>query len=827
MQASTRRSGPSGNLPPAPRRSAIAYAVWLAVGSATLTLAAPRPTLAQAAAQQAPGMRQSHDIPAGPLAPALRSLAGAANMLLTFTAEQTNGKTTTGIRGQYTPEEALAALLADSGLQAVKLDNGGYVLRATPAPAPAAGASAASEAALPAVRVTAVADARDGTTEHTGSYTTRASTTATKLSLSPRETPQTLTVVTRQKMSDFGLTSVDTVLESTSAVGIEYRGNNGAAYYIRGFITQSQYDGIPNPIGIGESNTGPSPDTAFLDRVEILQGASGLMTGAGNPGGTINLIRKRPTEDFQAHVEAQLGSWNKKRLVGDVSGPLVESVRVRGRAVALIDKSDSFKDYTFNDRKGFYGVIEADLTDTTTLGASVLYQHNKLNEDEGVPMAADGSDLVLPRSSFFGQFNGGGTRENRSYSLDLKQRLSSDWFLKAAYTHSENDNAVTRGYLLGDVDRITGDGLLLRSVNNERQISSDIFDVYASGPFHFMGRKHELAWGATRMENKARNRNGTGVLTPVNAYNYDASTISRPNNEFPAWPEKDSTTQTGAYGVAKLSITDSLKLITGMRLSWYEFKSEGVSTQKESSVASPYGGLLYDLNDNYTIYASYSDIFKPQSNLMITGNTLNPIKGKNYEVGIKGEFLQGRLNASAAFFQLKQSNLLEIDTSVPEDACKGAPCFKGSSLVISRGIDLGINGAPAPGWQIGAAYTYVDSKYERGMDQGKVYNTIIPKSTLRAYTTYHIPDTKWIVGGDLKIQSKIYSEDTGWRIQQGGYALIGLTAGYQINKKSQISVTVNNLLDKRYYRTIYGYATSLWNFYGDPRNVQVNLRHDF
>ena len=113
------------------------------------------------------------------------------------------------------------------------------------------------------------------------------------------------------------------------------------------------------------------------------------------------------------------------------------------------------------------------------------------------------------------------------------------------------------------------------------------------------------------------------------------------------------------------------------------------------------------------------------------------------------------------------------------------------------------------------------------MEQGKAYNTIIPKSTLRAYTTYHIPNTKWTVGGDLKIQSKIYSEDTGWRIQQGGYALIGLIAGYQINTKSQISVTVNNLLDKKYYRTIYGYATSLWNFYGDPRNVQVNLRHDF
>jgi outer membrane receptor for ferric coprogen and ferric-rhodotorulic acid len=150
----------------------------------------------------------------------------------------------------------------------------------------------------------------------------------------PRETPQTITVITRQKIDDFGLTDVDKVLESTSGVFVEKVGNNGANHYSHGFQMQSQYDGQTNPVGIGGFGVGNTPhDSAFLDHVEIQQGAAGLLSGAGEPGGTINLVRKRATYDFQAHVEAQAGSWDKKRLVGDISGPLVSSGRIRGRVV--------------------------------------------------------------------------------------------------------------------------------------------------------------------------------------------------------------------------------------------------------------------------------------------------------------------------------------------------------------------------------------------------------------------------------------------------------------------------------------------------------------
>lgn len=177
-----------------------------------------------------------------------------------------------------------------------------------------------------------------------------------------------------------------------------------------GFDLQNQYDGIPNPIGIGEYNSGPVPDTAFLDKVAILQGAPGLTSGAGKPGGAINMVRKRPTRDFQAHVEAELDSWKKKRLVGDVSGSLVASGKRRGRAVALVDHSNSFTDYVYDNRQGFYGIVEGDVSSTTTISASLMYQKNKANEQFSLLKGPNGADLGLPRLAFYGLADGGDTR---------------------------------------------------------------------------------------------------------------------------------------------------------------------------------------------------------------------------------------------------------------------------------------------------------------------------------------------------------------------------------------------------------------------------------
>jgi outer membrane receptor for ferric coprogen and ferric-rhodotorulic acid len=249
-------------------------------------------------------------------------------------------------------------------------------------------------------------------------------------------------------------------------------------------------------LGIGWLGTS-SPDTAFIDHVEIQQGAAGLLVGAGTPGGTLNMVRKLPTETFQAQAEVELGSWDKRRIVGDISGPLTESGVLRGRVVLLSEDSNSYVDYAFADKKGFYGVIEALPTEGTKIGLSLQYQKNRFNENSnGHPVSPeDGSDLKLGRSTLFGNPDDRVKDDNSFISLYLEQQLAENWLLRANYAHStdERDAAFANHY--GRLDLATGDGLMGYTLNIRQRIVGDSLDVYVRGKEHLFGRRHEFAFG--------------------------------------------------------------------------------------------------------------------------------------------------------------------------------------------------------------------------------------------------------------------------------------------------------------------------------------------
>lgn len=768
----------------------------------------------QASEQTSASVARHFDIPAGPLDGSLTRLSRETGLNVAFEHSDLAGKRNPAVQGDFTAEEALLRLLIGTGLQALPLHNGGYRL------SPAVDASGALQLGATSISGSSLGQATEGT----GSYTTGSMSTATRLNLSPRETPQTVTVVTRQQMDDFGLTSMVDVLESTSGVYVQKSGGNGNTAYSRGFAMQTQFDGVPNPWGIGESNRGPSPDSAFLDRVEILQGASGLLSGAGEPGGTVNMVRKLPTTEAQGSVEVGGGSWDRMRLVGDVSGPLVDSAVLRGRAVAVWQDGNSFIDHGEDQRQAFYGVLAADLGEATTLTGSVQYQKNRTVEALGIPTAADGSDLGLSRSSFFGADWGRIKRESLLYSLRLDHQLAAGWALRAAYDHSETDTDDRGSYLYGKLNRVTGDGLSLNWNLLERHFASDSLDVHATGPFEFAGRDHELVLGASGIEQKDRNRAVYGG-EPINLYDYRPSSIAKPGDPMPAWPGFNETSQHGLYSAVRLSLTDPLKLILGTRVSDFSYETaEGATEQQESGVVSPYAGLVYELNDWSSAYASYSDIFKPQSQRQTSGSTVDPVVGSNYELGIKGEFYDGRLNAAAAIFRLEQENLAKRDDSVPynaNNACAGW-CYTASGLVISQGLDLSLNGEVLPGWQLAAGYTYVKSRYGKGEQTGDPYMTELPDHVLRASSSYRLPESNWTIGGDVRAQSDIHIDGNGYRVSQGGLAIVGLMANYRLSEHSDVGFTLRNLFDRKYFQSVGG---PWWGtLYGEPRNFMVTWR---
>lgn len=803
-------------------------ALLLALGGAAL----PQPSAAQpASAQSAAEAARDYDLPTGPLAATLNRIAREAGLALTVDAQLVEGRNAAPVRGRLSAPQALRQALSGSGLDLLATTGGGYTLRAAPVPVAAAAGGGGASATLSTVTVTAAAE-RSGTTEGTGSYQATATNTSTRLMLTPRETPQTVTVISQQQMDDAAMTSVDDALKATSGVYMYDRGGNGSIYYSRGFEMQAQYDGMEAPGGISSWNRAPQVDRAFLDRVEVLQGAAGLLSGGGEPGGTINLIRKRPTESFQGQAEVQLGSWDQRRIVADVSGLLAASGVFRGRLVAVVDDSDSFVDHAFLDRRSIYGIVEADLTPDTLFSASVQHQRDKGRTHFGPPFAEDGSDAGLRRSSFFGDANYRQEKDLSQYTVGLTQRLTGAWNLKATYSRIATGNSIRNySYLNGSLNPVTGDGLsLARRAAFYRDTRTHAFDVHATGPFNLLGRAHEVVVGLNGSAYQD-SYGGTGWPPgiPINVYAFDPTSLGPIPDTADANPGAEKIEQLGVFGVARWSLTDSLKLITGGRVSQYKSKNPltGAINLKESSVFSPYAGLVYDLNAQYSAYASYSDIFNPQSSKRADGSTLKPVVGANYELGIKGELLDKRLNVSAAVFRLEQANLAREDDSVPFDpgnVC-GGTCYIAADKVVSQGVDLGVNGQVGQGLNLAAGYTYTSSEYAAGAQQGERFRTDAPRHSLRVSASYQLPDTGWSVGGNVAATSKTYK--TGWSspntIRQNALVLIGLHAKYQITSQAEVLLAVSNLTD-RSYRNLEG---TNYSSFGEPRKFIANLKYRF
>ena len=759
----------------------------------------------------------SFDIPTQPLTTALTLFGQQAGLQVTVHAALVRDRTAPEVRGRMTSGEALSRLLAGTGLVYAIAGDGTVVIE-EPGPPSIDGAIE-----LGPVRV--VGDRSNTLTEGTGSYKTGAVSTATRLNLSPRETPQTISVVTRQQIEDFSLVDIDDILGSTSGVFVYDRGPNGSEYFSRGFEVQSQYDGIPNPLGISQSNIAPPPDSALLDHVEIIQGASGLLTGAGQPGGVVNLVRKMPTRHFQASLAGRIGSWDFIRAEADVSGPLNKSGSVRGRAVVAYQDNETFVDFERNNKEIAYGVLEADITDSTNVMASIQYLDWVYNKHAGVPRGPDGADLGFSRSSFFGIVGDDNQqKENLLFTTRLIQQLGAEWQAQVAFQRSENDVATKSNFLIGVVDTVTGDGLTSLTTNLGRDFKTNSLDAHVKGPLTLFGQRHEVFLGFNGLELKERFRNAISRPT-VNIYNYDPFSIAPPS-DLGEWGEEEIVRQYGFYGGSRFSLADSLKVIFGSRISWYEDPFT-----EEDGVYSPYAGVIYDINRQFSVYGSYSDIFTAQEEKSGDGSRLSPIVGGNYEAGIKGEFFDGTLNGSLALFRLAQTNLAEVDETIPFDpdnVC-GGTCYVSAGKVVSKGIDLNISGEFPFGLQLNAFYTYQNSEVTEGEDVGQAFNTLQPNHVFRISGLYNFPGGKWSVGADVTYRSEIYQEGIyrgfAYRTEQDAVFLAGFRTLYQANEHLNVNLAIENLTDKKYFESVG--STRLYNLYGAPRSVFLSVKYGF
>ncbi|KAF2394499.1 TonB-dependent siderophore receptor [Pseudomonas frederiksbergensis] len=686
------------------------------------------------------------------------------------------------------------------------------------------------------------------TTEDTHSYTTGQTSSATGLPLSLRETPQSVTVITRQQMDDRGVQSVGDALRNTPGISTQKYDSDRTEFSARGFaITNFQYDGVNQPYdGVYGENPNNSDDSASLDRIEVIKGATGLMTGSGDPSATVNLIRKKPTKEFKASISGTVGSWDAYRSVGDISGSLNDSGSVRGRFVGSYSDKNSYQDHYSQKKDLYYGILEADLTPDTllTFGIDKSSATPRGSSWTGNPTYfSDGGRTDFPR-----HFNPAADWSRRdfdetTYFASLEQALANDWKLKVSVdqktTIHDTQLASASG---GNPDRATGEGMFLYWGRWEGHRVQNTADVNVSGPFSLGGREHELVAGV--MTSHSRQTGSTYdtsafELVPGSIYDWNGHL---PKQEFPKNGKYERTqSQNGVYLATRLRPTDDLSVILGSRLSTFKYNEDygynpgaGLddthASYKEHGVVTPYAGVIYDLNDVYSVYASYTSIYQPQTYKDINGTTLAPIEGDAYETGLKAAYFDGKLNASLALFRIEQDGVAE---SIGTNAITNEGIYKAVDGTKTQGIELELAGELADGWNLSAGYTYART---RDADEQRIFgfplSTSKPEHVVRTFTTYRLPGAldKVTVGGGISWQSafygKIYSPTVGdyTQIKQGGYTLVDLMTRYQYNEHLSFTANANNVFDKRYLTGLGNFDTT---FYGEPRNLTLTTKWDF
>ena len=802
------------------------------------------------------------DIAAGPLAPALGVFGQQAKQQVLFDEADVAGRNARAVKGLLTPRQALERLLEGSGVAISRSGTGGFALRAQSSPPAGQGASLAE------VTVAAEVD-RSGSTEGTGAYTPNVTRSATRLPLSLRETPQSVTVITSQQIEDRGITGLTQAMETTTGVRV-VADVARPSLYSRGLaVSNLQVEGSPMfSGGQGLSNI-QSDNMIAYDRIEVLRGANGLLTGPGDPSGTITLVRKRPTREFQAHVQGSLGSWNNWAGEVDVSGPLNASGTVRGRLAAGTYDGDHFIDNVGRDGKALLATVEVDMTPSTV--ARLGYQHDQYTiegatSSSAVPLwYSNGQPFNAPRS-----LNREAPRESvlsqraRTLFVGLEHRFDGGWAFQGGVDLSSRDRTRDPGVFYLSMPTYPNPSGLGTTLNSDVPYPVDesqrAYNFDFQGPVTLFGREHRLMFGASGWDRKTQVNERLSDLSgqPSDDFVANYPTLGAGNwtQPYPYWytgfpRSKQYTEQNGVFAAARWNLADSLKLITGVRVTNYQTRTDqyngqtGALTRANANAYSvrreitPYVGAVWDFHPNISAYASYTDIFKPQNLYDSSDKLLEPIVGKNYEAGLKGEFLDKKLNASTAIFRMLQDNLGELDPDYPSGYLTpggNTPYRSAGKGVTTEGFEADVSGELSRGWNFSAGYTYAKSKKA----DGSPYNTILPEHLLRVFSTYRFQGelsglTLGLGGSWNSSISAVAQRPTGayrangqpvtaaFDVREGGVLLLAAMARYQFTPQLSLLLNVDNLLDKKYYNSISG-ATA---FYGAPRRWRAALRYQF
>ena len=676
---------------------------------------------------------------------------------------------------------------------------------------------------LQATNVTATADLESAQGPVQGYHATR-SASATRTDTAIHETPQSISVVSKDVVEDLGATRLQDALDYAGGVGRanNFGGQGLTTFTVRGFTTGEFYrNGFP--INRGYPNM---PDANTIERLEVLRGPATMLYGRGDPGGTFNVVSKQPLAERTVTLGSQLNDQGMKRGTLDASGPLDEEGRLAYRLNVVGEGGDTFRDHVETERYGVTPVITWQATDDTKVTFEGDFMRNNHPLDRGLTRFPNQRGTPS-RDTFWGDKDAGKLHnDNNMAQLRFEHALSDNWTLGGGFQWLD-------GSLKGNAIEANGpgslgaDGRTLQRNFNYRKLewTDKDYQLNLTGHFSTGGFDHTLLTGIEYEDYDYKSiiqRSSAAAGTyPIDIFD-PVYGQTRPALTRTPTHDKENLKTYAAFVQDQVALTERLKVLAGARFERFEHDYQnyvGKSWQAADNAVTPRVGVIYDLTDTVAVYADAARSFKPNTGASREGGGFAPEKGKSYEMGIKWEALDRQLSVDAAIYQIEKKSVLTTD---PVDNTFSVA----AGQVRSRGFDLNVAGNLTPEWRVIGGYAYVDAEVTRDntLRSGtRLMN--IPRNSFSLLNVYEFQDgaLKGLgLGAGGKYVDQRAGQTANTAFSMDAYTVVDLLGYYKVNERVRLNLDVKNLFNREYEEGAFG---NIYAYPGAPRTVQVGIAY--
>lgn len=771
---------------------------------------------------------ESYQLPAAPLAATLNQIASQAGIVLSIDPALTAGKTAQPVLGDYDALEALSAALSGSGLQLVDSGNGVYSLAPTPEGA----------MALPNISIYGNAQQEQAWGPVDG-YVAKRSAAGSKTDTPLIEAPRSISVATRAQMENRAVQNLDDAVRYMPGVVASSYGSDSRAEWlkVRGFEPTQFLDGLPLPKG---SYTMPKMETWDLERVALLRGPASSIYGQTPPGGLLDMVSRRPQDSSSHEVQLQGGSYERKQISFDSTGPLDEQNVFLYRVSGVVRDSNTAVDHIEDKRYNIAPSLTWNLSDDTRL--TLLTYFNR--DDTGATsqfLPLQGTKLPTPAGKVDYHENLGDPDwefyDKTYYALGyaFEHRIDDIWQFRQNLRYTKSDlefQTITAG---GWATAVADDGTVQRGANVvDEDISQFAVDNNLQADFVTGRLSHTLLLGLDyqRVNTNYRWLYGaapaSNIINPI--YGQDFSGV-----DYTAYQDySQKRHNTGLYIQDQLAL-DNWRLTLGGR--WDRLDTDSVfynvGNTKDSRRDSAFSGnaaLSYVFDSGFTPYLSYAESFQSEAG-GVNGRTFRPSTGKQYELGLKYQTPGSDMLFSAAVYDLVRQNIISTDT-------QGVTSPVGEVEV--RGLELEAVGNVNENLRLTAAYTYANSKMTKvgdPLDKNRPL-PLMPENQASAWADYTWNDgllagfgvgfgVRYVDETDnIAVGSMAYVRDKSDG-HTGSYTLYDASVHYDLGRLdnaltgASVALNANNLFDKEYIATCDGF----YCYYGDRRSLLASLNY--